>query len=152
MVNLNTYPLTYTKGRRTPWTMSRHSSPICTMGAHDAIMCWAFSTTFYLVAQDCYATLKPNSIRSFKDFACEFISQFASSCKPKKTTVNLLGMQQKKDESLKVFMAQFNKECLWVSNLIIFLAIIALLKGIRDEFFNRFLSKNSPKAIIELRH
>lgn len=51
-------------------------------GAYDAIICQVFPTTFCLAAQKWYATLKPNLIRSFKDFMYEFISYFTSSHKP----------------------------------------------------------------------
>lgn len=62
-------------------------------GAPDVIMCWAILTTFLLATQDCYATLKPNSIGLFKDFAHKFISHFTSSYKFKKIAINLLEIQ-----------------------------------------------------------
>lgn len=51
------------------------------LGASDTIICRAFPTIFRMIVLDWYATLKPNSIRSFKEFSHEFIFYFATSCK-----------------------------------------------------------------------
>lgn len=64
--------------------------------APDAIIYQDFFIIFHLATRDQYATLNPNSIGSFKVFTYKLISHFVSSCKTKKTIVNLLGMQYKK--------------------------------------------------------
>lgn len=52
---------------------------------------------------------------------------------------------------LGVFIAQFNEKCIGIEDLTVSSAIIALLRGTRDEYFKRFLSKNKPKIMTELR-
>lgn len=79
------------------------------VGASDSIMCQTFPTTFRMIARDWYTTLNPNFIGSFQEFVQQFISYFASSQKPRKIIINLLVMQQGKDELLRSFMARINE-------------------------------------------
>lgn len=81
----------------------------------------------------------------------EFISHFASIQKPKRITISLVRMQYRDDESLKALMTQFNEECIRIKDLIVFSAIMDLLRKIREEYFKRFLLKNKPKTMTELR-
>lgn len=60
-------------------------------------------------------------------------------------------MQQRKDEPFRSFMAWYNEQLVGVPNLIIPLTVIILLKGLKDEHFKMYLSKNTPKTIVELR-
>lgn len=48
-------------------------------------------------------------------------------------------------------MTQFNKECIGINDLIISLAIMALLRETRDKYFKRSLLKNRSKTMTELR-
>lgn len=48
-------------------------------------------------------------------------------------------------------MARFNEECTGVSNLTILLAIMALLKGTKDEYFQWSFLKDEPKAMTKVR-
>lgn len=48
-------------------------------------------------------------------------------------------------------MTQFNEDSIGVKDLIVSLAIMALLRGTKDEYFKRSLSKSRPKTMVELR-
>lgn len=47
-------------------------------------------------------------------------------------------------------MARFNKKYIGISNLIISLTVIALLKGTKNKYFKEYLSKNEPKTMTKL--
>lgn len=60
--------------------------------------------------------LQPSSIRNFKDLAKLFIMKFMASNKRRQPIVYILIMKQRDNESLKMYLAQFNKECLITSD------------------------------------
>lgn len=66
--------------------------------------------------------LQPSSIRNFKDLAKLFIMKFMASKKRRRPIVYILIMKQRDNDSLKMYLAQFNKECLitsyWVEKLL----------------------------------
>lgn len=64
--------------------------------------------------------------------------------------VNLVTLQQKKDESLRSYIAQFNEECMEVPDLMVPTAITTLLKSTRNEFFIWSVLKNGLKTITML--
>lgn len=48
-------------------------------------------------------------------------------------------------------MARFNEECVEVEDLTVSSVIMALLRGTKDEYFKRSLTKSGPKAMVDLR-
>lgn len=57
-----------------------------------------------------FTSLAPNSIYSFEDLARLFIMQFMASRKRRHPEDYLLTIKQQEDESLKAYLARFNKE------------------------------------------
>jgi ribonuclease HI len=118
--------------------------------APDAVMCKAFPQTLTNAARDWFSTLEPNSVSSFPDLADKFSAFFASSKRIRKTAASLMQMRQGPSETLRSFMAKFNKERLMIPDLHITAAVSALTYAVRCEAFKMSLSKTPPKSITDL--
>ncbi|RRT69664.1 hypothetical protein B296_00027742 [Ensete ventricosum] len=79
-------------------------------GTSNAIMCRAFSMTLHGIAQGWYDRLSLASIHSFDQIVKEFETNFLTSARSKLTAPSLLGMRQKEDEHLGLYLARFTKE------------------------------------------
>ncbi|RZS16638.1 hypothetical protein BHM03_00048660, partial [Ensete ventricosum] len=73
----------------------------------DALMCRVIPTTLRGVAQGWYRRLPPTSIHSFDQLAREFEVNFLASSPPKPITASLLGMRQREDKPLDLYLARF---------------------------------------------
>ncbi|XP_074278664.1 uncharacterized protein LOC141602259 [Silene latifolia] len=73
-------------------------------------MCKGFGTTLTSPALQWYINLPNGSIKSFVDLVNTFNQQFASSRELEKRSSDLYRITQIKDESLRSFLARFNKE------------------------------------------
>ncbi|XP_019177757.1 PREDICTED: uncharacterized protein LOC109172961 [Ipomoea nil] len=80
------------------------------LGVKDQVMCRAFLLTFKGLAQRWLVALPPSSIRSFEDLADRFMSHYAANIKPQKDITHLGDIHQDEGESLKAYLAQWQKE------------------------------------------
>ncbi|KAL8136230.1 hypothetical protein AgCh_010723 [Apium graveolens] len=117
---------------------------------NDAIKCRAFLQTLSGMAQRWYIHLPPNSIGSFKDLSQAFIKQFISGRAYEKSLAFLMGLVQGAKKSLRDYLNRFMKKALKVPILDEKVAIIALQKGTRDEFFKMSLTKRPPESMLQL--
>ena len=81
-------------------------------GVPDEIMCRAFLTTLKGPARDWYSRLTPNSIGTFKELGAQFVSHFIGSHRHKRSIACILSIKQREDETLRSYIARFNKESL----------------------------------------
>ncbi|RWW38002.1 hypothetical protein BHE74_00056810 [Ensete ventricosum] len=79
-------------------------------GTSNAIMCQAFLTTLCGIARGWYDRLPLTSIHSFDQLVREFEANFLASVQSKPTPASLLGMRQKEDEHLSLYLAHFTEE------------------------------------------
>ncbi|RWW78599.1 hypothetical protein BHE74_00013185 [Ensete ventricosum] len=100
-------------------------------GTSDAIMCWAFPMTLCGIVQGWYGRLSLASIHSFDQLAREFEANFLASTLLKLIVVSLLGMRQKEDEHLGMYLARFIKEIRAIPDTHPSLVIQAFMIGIR---------------------
>lgn len=114
-------------------------------------MCKAFPQTLTNAAKDWFSTLEPSSIASFLDSADKFSAFFVSSKHIRKTVAFFMQLSQGKNESLRGFMAWFNKERLQIPDLYITAAALVLTYVIRCEAFKMSLSKTPPQTVTTLR-
>ncbi|RDX85993.1 hypothetical protein CR513_32730, partial [Mucuna pruriens] len=77
-------------------------------GVDDRLSCKLFSGTLQGVAMHWLVTLPSRSIRSFKDLANAFASQFAANRTKKLEVADLFDIKQNKSEALKSYLAWFN--------------------------------------------
>ena len=81
-------------------------------GVPDEIMCIAFPTTLKGPARIWFSRLTPNSISTFKELSTQFVSHFIRGHRYKKSTACLISIKQWEDETLRSYIARFNKEAL----------------------------------------
>ena len=79
-------------------------------GVADEIMCKAFPTTLKGPARVWFSRLKPNSISTFKELSTQFASLFIVEHRYKKSITCLMSIKQRVDETLRSYIARFNKE------------------------------------------
>ena len=70
----------------------------------------AFPTTLRGPARIWFNRLTPNSINTFKDLSAQFTSHFIGGHRYKKSTACLMSIRQREDETLRSYIARFNKE------------------------------------------
>ena len=83
-------------------------------GVANEIMCKAFPTTLRGPARIWFSRLMPNSISTFKELSAQFASHFIGGHRYKKSTVCLMSITQREDETLRSYIARFNKEALLI--------------------------------------
>ena len=81
-------------------------------GVADEIMCRAFPMTLKGAARIWFNRLTPNSISTFKELSVQFTTHFIGGHRYKKSTAFLVSIKQREDETLRSYIACFNKDAL----------------------------------------
>ena len=79
-------------------------------GVADEIMCKAFPTTLKGPIRFWFSRLTPNYISTFKELSAQFVSHFIREHIYKKSIACLMSIKQRKDETLRSYIACFNKK------------------------------------------
>ena len=79
-------------------------------GVADEIMCRAFPTMLKGLVRVWFSRLMLNSISTFKELSAQFASHFIGGHRYKKSTVCLMNIKQREDETLRSYITRFNKE------------------------------------------
>ena len=116
-------------------------------GVPDEIMCRAFPTTLKGPARIWFSRLMPNSINTFKDLSTQFASHFIEGHRYKKSTTCLISIKQQEDETLRSYIARFNKEALSIDEVDDKILVAAFTKGLRKGKFLFSLYKNDSKTM-----
>ncbi|XP_021631839.1 uncharacterized protein LOC110629234 [Manihot esculenta] len=109
----------------------------------DALMCKVFPTTLTGPARAWFNSLEVGSIRSFGDLANIFINWFIAGVLAERKTSYLETIWQRKNESLRGYVAHFNTEALQISELDESRAVEAMQKGTT-------LCRKPPNTLAEL--
>ena len=112
-------------------------------GAADKIMCRAFLITLKGPARIWFSRLTPNSICTFKELSAQFASHFIGGHKYKKSTACLMSIKQREDETLRSYIARFNKEALLIDEANDKILVSAFTNGLRKGKFLFSLYKNN---------
>ncbi|GAB2274494.1 hypothetical protein Dimus_039089 [Dionaea muscipula] len=107
-------------------------------------MCRKFPSTFKGAARKWYTSLAPSSISRFSQLKDAFIGHFASSCAFSRAAPGLLR------ESLREFMARFNKVYIQIPGLSGEVAVVALQTGLRPGVLTDDLILHPPRSFGEL--
>ncbi|XP_030963881.1 uncharacterized protein LOC115985047 [Quercus lobata] len=83
-------------------------------GVPDEIMCRAFPTTLKGSARVWFSKIPPNSVSSFEELSKLFVNNFIGGQRYKRSSSNLLTIEQGENESLRSFITRFNREALSV--------------------------------------
>ncbi|XP_021629676.1 uncharacterized protein LOC110627639 [Manihot esculenta] len=97
-----------------------------------------------------FNNLEAGSISSFGDLATRFISRFIAGVPADRKTSYLETIKQKRDESLREYVARFNTEALQISELDEGRAVEAMQKGTTSAEFFGSLSRKPPTSLAEL--
>ena len=83
-------------------------------GVLDEIMCRAFPTTLKGPAQVWFSKIVPNFILTFKELSGLLVTHFIGGQWYKRSSVSLLNFKQRDNDSLRLYVTQFNKEALLI--------------------------------------
>ena len=91
--------------------------------------------------------LTPNSISTFKDLSAQFASHFIGGHRYKKSTACLISIRQWEDETLRSYIAHFNKEALSIDEVDDKILVAAFTNRLRKGKFLFSLYKSDPKTM-----
>ncbi|XP_021602047.1 uncharacterized protein LOC110607270 [Manihot esculenta] len=113
-------------------------------------MCKVFPTTLTGPARAWFNSLEAGSIQSFSDLANIFISRFIAGVPADRKTSYLETVRQKKNESLREYVARFNTEALQIPELDEGRAVEAMQKGTTSPEFFGSLCRKLPISLAKL--
>ena len=83
-------------------------------GVLDEIMWKAFPTTLKGPARVWFSKLTLNTVPTFKELSRHFVTHFIGGQRYKKSSISLLNIKQREDESLRSYVTRFNKEAILI--------------------------------------
>ena len=116
----------------------------------DELLCLAFPSTLKGPAAQWFHSLKPRSVKEFKELSKLFISQFIGMHDRPQPDTQLLTVKQQKGESLKDFVDRFNQQKLQIYNLNETVAIAAFCSGVQHTKCSASFYQNRPTTLVEL--
>ncbi|XP_019168186.1 PREDICTED: uncharacterized protein LOC109163917 [Ipomoea nil] len=122
------------------------------LGVRDPVMCRAFLPTLKGSAQRWLAALPPKSIYSFEELADRFMSHYAANIKPQKDLTHLGDILQEEGESLKTYLARWQKEIQSIEEVEDQTALTFFIESLRSGQLYRDLRDNRPATYAEAIH
>ncbi|XP_038701827.1 uncharacterized protein LOC119998550 [Tripterygium wilfordii] len=119
-------------------------------GANALIMCKIFPSTLFGPARTWFNQLPRHSITSFGDLSEKLALHFFAARRTSKTSLDLMNLDHEPGESLRSFLARFNRACLEIPYVQVEVAISALVRTVTDEAYVRSLTKKRQKSMGEL--
>ena len=119
-------------------------------GVADEIMCRAFPTTLKGPTRIWFNKLTPNSISTLKELSAQFASHFFGGHRYKKSTACLICFKQREDETLRSYIAHFNKEAFSIDDADDKILIAAFINGLRKGKFLFSLYNNDLKTMSDV--
>ncbi|RDX90986.1 hypothetical protein CR513_27091, partial [Mucuna pruriens] len=117
----------------------------------DRLSCKLFPRTLRGMAMHWLATLPPRSIRTFKDLANAFTSQFTTNKTKKLEVANLFDIKQNKSETFKSYLARFNNAIVRVNDPDQKFFVKAFQKGLRARQFSDSIMLRKPQSMEKIR-
>ena len=97
-----------------------------------------------------FSRLTPNSIGAFKELSVQFASHFIWGHRYKKSTECLMNIKQREDETLRSYIALFNKEAFSIYEVDDEILIAVLTNELRKGKFLFSLYKNDAKTMSDV--
>ena len=116
-------------------------------GVTNEIMCRAFPITLKGLVRIWFSRLTSNSIGNFKELSSQFASHFIRGHRYKKSTTCLVSIKQREDETLRSYIACFNKEALSINDANDKILVAAFTNGLQKRKFLFSLYKNDSKTM-----
>ena len=121
-------------------------------GVPDKIMCRVFLTTLKGPARVWFSKIPPNTVSSFKELSKLFVNNFIRRQRHKRSSSNLLTIEQGDNESLRSFITRFNIEALTMDEMVDKLLLAAFHNGLNSDLFIHKLYEQEPQTMAELVH
>ncbi|XP_040987743.1 uncharacterized protein LOC121235461 [Juglans microcarpa x Juglans regia] len=118
-------------------------------GFLEEIVCRAFPLTLKGSACVWFVSLALKSMDSFSELVRQFLTQFVSSRRRRRPATYLLTIKQMEDESLKSYLARFNKERMTTDNQDEKITLATLLGGIWPR--SQFMAELARQTFVTLR-
>ncbi|XP_038711804.1 uncharacterized protein LOC120005998 [Tripterygium wilfordii] len=119
-------------------------------GASALIMCKIFPSTLFGPARTRFNQLPRHNVTNFGDLSEKLALHFSSAQRKTKTSLDLMNLDHELGESLRSFLARFNRACLEITYVQVEVAISSLVITVRDEAYVCSLTKKRPKTMGEL--
>ncbi|XP_019172919.1 PREDICTED: uncharacterized protein LOC109168362 [Ipomoea nil] len=119
------------------------------LGVRDPVMCRAFLPTLKGPAQRWLVSQPPGSIHSFEELADRFMSHYAANIKPQKDLTHLGDIRQDEGESLKAYLARWQKEIQSIEEVEDQTALTFFIESLRSGQLYRDLRDNRPATYAE---
>ena len=119
-------------------------------GVADEIMCKAFPTTLKGPTRIWFSRLMPNSISTYKELSTQFASHFFGGHRYKKSTACLISLKQQEDETLRSYIARFNKEALSIDEADDKILVATFMNRLQKGKFLFSSYKNDPKTMSDV--
>ena len=116
----------------------------------DEIMCRAFPTTLKGPTRVWFSRLTLNSIGIIKELSAQFASHFIGGHKYKKSIACLMTIKQREGETLRSYIACFNKEALSIDETDDKILVATFMNGLRKGKFMFSLYKNDTKTMFDV--
>ena len=107
-------------------------------------------TTLEGLARVWFSRLTPNSISTFKELSAQFAFHFIERHRYKKSTACLMSIKQWEDETLRSYIARFNKEAFSIDEADDKILVAAFTNGLWNGKFLFSLYKNYPKTMSDV--
>ncbi|XP_021855378.2 uncharacterized protein [Spinacia oleracea] len=118
----------------------------------DAMWCKVFPSTLLVVTASWYKGIEAHSIYSFRQLQAAFLSRFVSKQKRKKSSGELMSFAQRDREPLRDYLTRFNNESITIPNLQQEVAVLALMRGMQECEFKKYLSRKSYTNLGDVLH
>ena len=115
-------------------------------------MCRAFLTTLKGPARAWFSKMPPNTVSSFEELSKLFVNNFVGGQGHKRSSSNLLTIEQGENESLCSFITRFNREALTVDEVDDKLLLATFHNGVNSDLFIHKLYAKEPQSMVELVH
>nr|GMD28292.1 uncharacterized protein LOC109147379 [Ipomoea batatas] len=119
------------------------------LGVEDPLMCKAFLPILKGLAQKWFLALSSRSIKSFNDLADQFLTHYAVNIKPQRNLTYLSRVHQAEGESLKTYLARWQKEIQTIEGLDEQVAITFFMESLRAGKLFIDLHNDQPKTYVE---
>ena len=118
-------------------------------GVPDEIMCKMFPTMLKGPVRVWFSKLALNTVSIFKELSGHFITHFIGGQRYERSSVSLLNIKQRVDESLRSYVTRLNKEALLIDKADDRLLVTAFTNGLQSGEFLFSIYKNDPKTMID---
>nr|GLL39844.1 uncharacterized protein LOC109150821 [Ipomoea trifida] len=118
-------------------------------GVEEPLMSKSFLPTLKGLAQKWFLSLPSRSIRCFNDLADQFLTYYAVNIKPQRNLTHLSGVHQDEGETLKAYLARWQKEVQTIKRLDEQVAITLFMEFLRAGKLFIDLHNDRPKTYVE---